>query len=242
MPSDSASSTHEADDSADDSADRAAEPEAARAAEPEAAKPEAAPAADPDAWKEIGLHGQWKNRWFIILAHRVKDTSVLNDCHRLSGLHPLRANHTGADPSKKPTHLCVHSHFDDEKQLTFCLAPIVPTFSKVPRGTPKEHRNPKDAYNCAKYCQAQCQGAPSKLAMCQVVGKITTLVQCNSCYLGGYRQVLLHFLYISWSWSWSWTAIIRTGLGLRVFESAGELHCSTCSAHGSLCIAAGGRA
>ena len=30
--------------------------------------------------------------------------------------------------------------------------------------------------------------------MCQVVAKITTLAQCNSCYLGGYRQVLLHFL------------------------------------------------
>ena len=31
-------------------------------------------------------------------------------------------------------------------------------------------------------------------AMCQVVGKIATLAQCNSCYLGGYRQVLLRFL------------------------------------------------
>ena len=149
MPSDSASSIHQADDSADDSA-AAVEPEAARAAEPEAARaaePEAAPAADPDAWKQIGLHGQWKNRWFINVSHRVKDTSLLNDCHRQSDLHTLRANFTG-DLAKKLTHLCVHSHFDEEKQLIFCLASIVSTFSKAPGGTPKEHRNAKDAYNC----------------------------------------------------------------------------------------------
>ena len=43
--------------------------------------------------------------------------------------------------------LCMHSHFDEDS-LIFCLAPIVSTFSKVLGGTPKQHRSPKDAYNC----------------------------------------------------------------------------------------------
>ena len=109
MPSDSASTTHQRNVSADRAAQPeaacAAEPEAARAAEPEAAD-EAAPAADPDAWKETGLQGQWRKGWFINVSHRVKDTSVLNDCRRLSDLHPLRAKYVGC-PSKKPTHLCI---------------------------------------------------------------------------------------------------------------------------------------
>ena len=71
MPSDSASSTHQE----NVSADRAAHPGPARAAEPEAAEPEAARAADSDGWKDIGLAGQWKNKWFINISHRVKDSS-----------------------------------------------------------------------------------------------------------------------------------------------------------------------
>ena len=155
MASDSASSTQQENVSADRAAHpgparaaepEAAEPEAARAAEPEAAEPEAARAADSDGWKDIGLAGQWKNKWFINISHRVKDSSCLNNCHRLSDLHPLRENYTGCS-SKKPTHLCVQSHFDEDS-LIFCLAPIVSTFPKAPGGTPKQHRNPKDAYNC----------------------------------------------------------------------------------------------
>ena len=78
MPSDSASSTHQENISADRAAHpeaaRAAEPEAAEpeaeaaepeAAEPEAAEPEVAPAADPDAWQQIGLQSQWRKGWFI---------------------------------------------------------------------------------------------------------------------------------------------------------------------------------
>ena len=129
MPSDSASSTHQE----NVSEDRPAHPEAARAAEPESAEPEsaepeaaqpeaeaaeseAAPAADPDAWQHISLAQQWRKNWFINISHRVTDSSVLNDCHRLSDRHPLRNNYVGCE-SKKPTHLCVHSHFDDDKLL-----------------------------------------------------------------------------------------------------------------------------
>ena len=152
MPSDSASSTHQENVSADRAAHpeaaraaepEAVEPEAARAAEPEAAEPEGARAADSDGWKDIGLAGQWKKNWFINISHRVKDSSCLNNCHRLSDLHPLRDKYVGCS-SKKPTHLCVQSHFDEDS-LIFCLAPIVSTFPKAPGGTPKQHRNPKDA-------------------------------------------------------------------------------------------------
>ena len=156
MPSYSASSTHQENVSehrpAHPEAARAAEPESAEpeSAEPEAAQPEAeaaeseaAPAADPDAWQHISLAQQWRKNWFINISHRVTDSSVLNDCHRLSDRHPLRNNYSGCE-SKKPTHLCVQSHFDEDS-LIFCLAPIVSTFPKAPGGTPKQHRNPKDA-------------------------------------------------------------------------------------------------
>ena len=154
MPSDSASSTHQENVSEDHPAHpeaahaakpEAAKPEAACAAKPEAAEPEAACAANSDGWKDISLAGQWKNNWFINISHCIKDSSCLNNCHHLSDLHPLHNKYVGCS-SKKLTHLCVQLHFEEDS-LIFCLTPIVSTFSKVPRGEPKHHWNPKDAYN-----------------------------------------------------------------------------------------------
>ena len=49
-------------------------------------------------------------------------------------------------------------------------------------------------FDCVQTTAEQIHAVSECYAMCQVVGKIATLAQCNSRYLGGYRQVLLHFL------------------------------------------------
>jgi hypothetical protein len=49
-------------------------------------------------------------------------------------------------------------------------------------------------FQCVQTTIEQFHAVAECYAMCQVVAKITTLAQCNSCYLGGYRQVLLHIL------------------------------------------------